>query len=145
MTLEWTQGRSLIDGAMAAARAQGYRSMGVVVVDAAGQVVASGRQEGATALRLDIALGKAAAAVGMGVNSRALAERSARMPVFLSTIASAAQQPFIPQTGAVLIRDAAGKVLGAAGASGGTGDQDEEIIIVGIREAGFFHEVPTAG
>ena len=47
--------------------------MGVVVVDAAAQVVASAREDGASALRLDIALGKAGAAVGMGVNSRALA------------------------------------------------------------------------
>ena len=69
-TLTLHQARTLIDAALAEARGQRYRPMGVVVVDAAAQVVASAREDGATALRLDIALGKAAAAVGMGASSR---------------------------------------------------------------------------
>jgi len=44
----------------------------------------------------------------------------------------------VPHTGAVLIRNAAGEVLGAAGASGGTGDEDEQVVISGIRAAGLF-------
>ena len=63
--------RALIDAALASARQHGYKPMGVVVVDAAAQVVASAREDGASALRLDIALGKAGAAVGMGAHSRA--------------------------------------------------------------------------
>jgi uncharacterized protein GlcG (DUF336 family) len=50
-----------------------------------------------------------------------------------------AQQKFIPQTGAVLIVDAGGAVVGAAGASGGTGDEDEQICIAGIAAAGLGH------
>jgi uncharacterized protein GlcG (DUF336 family) len=113
--------------------------MGVVVIDAAAQMVASAREDGASALRLDIALGKAAAAVGMGVNSRALVQRAKDMPAFFGAIASTAQQKFIPQVGAVLIVDGEGKVLGAAGASGGTGDEDEHIVIAGIVAAGLRH------
>jgi uncharacterized protein GlcG (DUF336 family) len=37
----------------------------------------------------------------------------------------------------VLIRDAAGHVIGAAGASGGSGDEDEAICIAGIEAAGL--------
>jgi len=37
----------------------------------------------------------------------------------------------------VLIKDADGKVIGAAGASGGTGDEDEAICIAGIQAAGL--------
>jgi len=33
----------------------------------------------------------------------------------------------------------AGAVIGAAGASGGTGDEDEEIVIAGIVAAGLGH------
>ncbi len=138
-TLTLAQARPLIDGALAAARQHGFRPMGVVVVDATAQVVASAREDGATALRLDIALGKAAAAVGMGTNSRNLAQRAKDMPAFFGAIASTAQQKFIPQTGAVLITDAAGNELGAAGASGGTGDEDEQIVIAGIAAAGLKH------
>ncbi len=138
-SLTLAQARTLIDAALAAARAAGYKPMGVVVVDAAAQVVASAREDGASALRLDIALGKAAAAVGMGVNSRTLTERAKQLPAFFGAVASVAQQKFVPQTGAVLITDATGRVLGAAGASGGTGDEDEQIVIAGIAAAGLGH------
>lgn len=131
--------RTLIDAALAEARRQGFKPMGVVVVDAAAQVVASAREDGASALRLDIALGKAAASVGMGVNSRALAARAKDMPAFFTSIAAVTPQHFIAQTGAVLIVDDVGAVLGAAGASGGTGDEDEQICIAGIAAAGLKH------
>jgi len=137
--LSLAQARSLIDGALKAARELGFRPMGVVVVDAAAQVVASAREDGATALRLDIALGKAAAAVGMGVNSRVLTQRAKDLPAFFNALAAASQQKFIAQTGAVLITDAAGAVMGAAGASGGTADEDEQIVIKGIAAAGLSH------
>jgi uncharacterized protein GlcG (DUF336 family) len=138
-TLTLAQARTLIDAALAAARQHGFKPMGVVVVDATAQVVASAREDGASALRLDIALGKASAAVGMGVNSRVLTQRAKDLPAFYGAVATAAQQKFIPQTGAVLITDTAGVVLGAAGASGGTGDEDEQIVIAGIAAAGLRH------
>jgi uncharacterized protein GlcG (DUF336 family) len=138
-SLTLAQARTLIDAALAAARQAGFKPMGVVVVDAAAQLVASAREDGATALRLDIALGKAAAAVGMGVNSRVLTERAKGLPAFFAGVGQASAQKFIPQTGAVLITDAAGAVLGAAGASGGTGDEDEQIVIAGIAAAGLRH------
>ncbi len=131
--------RSLLDGAFAESRRAAFKPMAVVVVDAAAQVVASAREDGASALRLDIAEGKAAAAIGMGVNSRALALRTKEVPTFLASIASASTQKFIPQTGAVLILNAQGAVIGAAGASGGTGDEDEQIVIAGIAAAGLKH------
>ena len=137
--LSLAQARTLIDAALAAAREHGFKPMGVVVVDAAAQVVASAREDGASALRLDIGLGKAAAAVGMGVNSRTLTERAKGLPAFFGAVACCASQKFIPQTGAVLITDDQGTVLGAAGASGGTGDEDEQIVIAGIAAAGLKH------
>ena len=137
--LTLAQARCLIEGALTAARQHGFKPMGVVVVDAAAQVVASVREDGASALRLDIALGKAAAAAGMGVNSRTLTQRAKDLPAFFNALAAASQQKFIAQTGAVLIVDAAGAVIGAAGASGGTGDEDEQIVIAGIAAAGLAH------
>ena len=137
--LNLQQAQTLIAGALAAARQHGFKPMGVVVVDAAAQVLASAREDGATALRLDIALGKAAAAVGMGVNRRTLTQRAKDLPAFFNALAAASSQKFIAQTGAVLVTDAAGVVIGAAGASGGTGDEDEQIVIAGIAAAGLKH------
>jgi uncharacterized protein GlcG (DUF336 family) len=133
--LTLAQARTVIAAALASARELSFKPMAVVVVDTAAQVVASAREDGASALRLDIAVGKAAAAVGMGVNSRVLAQRAKELPAFFGAVATAAQQKFIPQTGAVLILDAAGLVLGAAGASGGSGDEDELVVVAGIRAA----------
>ena len=138
-SLSLNQSQAIIASALAAARDKGYKPMGVVVVDAAAQAIAFAREDGASALRLDIAHGKAGAAIGMGVSSRALAVRAKDMPAFFGTIASNAQHPFIPQTGAVLITNEQGQIVGAAGASGGTGDEDEEIVIAGITAAGLNH------
>ena len=137
--LTLSQARALIDAALASSRQHGFKPMGVVVVDAAAQVIASAREDGASALRLDIALGKAGAAVGMGANSRVLTQRAKDLPAFFNAVAASAQQKFIPQTGAVLILDAEGATLGAAGASGGTGDEDEQIVLAGIVAAGLRH------
>ncbi len=138
-SLTLAQARTLIDAALAAARSHAFKPMGVVVVDAAAQVVASAREDGASALRLDIGLGKAAACIGFGVNSRVLTARAKDLPAFFGAIAATAQQKFIPQTGAVLIVGDDGRVLGAAGASGGTGDEDEQIVIAGIAAVGLKH------
>ncbi len=138
-TLTLQQARTLLDAALSEARAKGYLPMGVVVLDAAGQIKAVAREDGASALRLDIAAGKAGAAIGMGVNSRTLAQRAKDLPAFFNAVASTASQRFIAQTGAVLIKDAGGQVIGAAGASGGTGDEDEAICIAGIAAAGLSH------
>lgn len=137
--LTLSQAQGLITTALAAARDKGYKPMGVVVVDAAGQIKAAAREDGATALRIDIATGKACAAVGMGVSSRVLTQRAKDLPAFMISLASASSQKFLPQTGAVLIQDASGETIGAAGASGGTGDEDEEICIAGIAAVGLKH------
>jgi uncharacterized protein GlcG (DUF336 family) len=131
------QAHGLILAALAEARAQGYKPMGVAVVDGAGQLKALAREDGASALRLDVATGKACAAVGMGVSSRVLTQRARDLPVFFAALASASSQKFVPQTGAVLIKDGAGQVIGAAGASGGTGDEDEAICLAGIAAVGL--------
>jgi uncharacterized protein GlcG (DUF336 family) len=51
------------------------------------------------------------------------------------------QGKFLPQTGAALIRDAQGGIIGAAGASGGSGDEDEACCAHGIEKAGLKADV----
>jgi uncharacterized protein GlcG (DUF336 family) len=138
-SLTLQQAQTLIAAALAEARAQHYKPMGVAVVDTAGQLKAAAREDGGSALRIDIATGKACAAVGMGVASRVLTQRAKDLPAFYIALASVSSQKFVPQTGAVLIKDAGGAVIGAAGASGGSGDEDEAICIAGIAAAGLNH------
>jgi uncharacterized protein GlcG (DUF336 family) len=136
-TLTLAQARKILEVACQSARNHQYKPMGFVVVDAAALATACAREDGASALRLDIALGKAAAAVGMGCNSRALAARTKDVPIFMASVASTASQSFIPQTGAALILDEQGRIVGAVGASGGTGDEDEMACMEGIAAAGL--------
>ena len=135
--LTLAQANQILAGALAKAQAMGYKPMGVAVLDEAGHVKSAQRQDGATMFRIDIATGKAWGAVGMGASSRVLMERARDNPNFFTTLADTAKGKFLPQTGAVLIKDKEGNVLGAAGASGGTGDEDEIICMAGIESAGL--------
>ncbi|MET0506714.1 MAG: heme-binding protein [Burkholderiaceae bacterium] len=132
------QAHRIIEGALARARESGYLPMGVAVLDDAGQLKAYAREDGASMFRFEIARAKAWGAVGMGVSSRVLFERAKDNPSFFVSLAATADGRFLPQTGAVLIKDSDGKVLGAAGASGGSGDEDEKICIAGIEAAGLI-------
>lgn len=135
LTLELAQ--QIITGALAQSRQSGYQPMGVVVLDESGNLKAFAREDGASMFRFEVAQAKAWGAVGMGVSSRVLLERAKGNPSFYVSLASTANGRLLPQTGAVLIKDAAGRTIGAVGASGGTGDEDEAICIAGVTAAGL--------
>lgn len=135
--LSLTIAQKIIEAAFAHSKAQGYKPMGIVVIDEAGQIKTFAREDGASMFRFDIARAKAWGAVGMGVSSRVLAQRAKENPNFFITLAATADGKFLPQTGAVLVKNAAGDLLGAVGASGGTGDEDEAICIAGIEAVGL--------
>ena len=138
-TLTLTQANQIIAAALAQSKQAGYKPMGIVVVDDAGNLKAFAREDGASMFRFDVAMGKAWGAVGMGASSRVLMQRAKDNPNFFVSLAATSGGKFLPQTGAVLIKDASGAVLGAVGASGGTGDEDEAICIAGIEAAGLAH------
>jgi uncharacterized protein GlcG (DUF336 family) len=137
MPLTLDQANGIIAAALARSTEAGYKPMAVAVLDDAGHVKAVQRQDGASMLRVDIATGKAWAAIGMGAASRVLTQRAKDLPAFFNAIAASAQGKFIPQTGAVLIKQPDGRVIGAVGASGGTGDEDELICIAGVEATGL--------
>lgn len=136
-SLTLAQANQIIAGALARSKASGFKPMGIVVLDEAGHLKAFAREDGASMFRFEVAQGKAWGAVGMGASSRVLAQRAKDNPNFFVALAATASGKFLPQTGAVLVKDGAGNVLGAVGASGGTGDEDELICIAGIESAGF--------
>ena len=135
--LTLAQANQIIAAALAHSSAVGYKPMGIVVLDDAGNLKAFAREDGASMFRFDVAQGKAWGAVGMGASSRVLGQRAKENPNFFVSLAATAGGKFLPQTGAVLIKDAAGTVLGAVGASGGTGDEDEAICMAGVAAAGL--------
>ena len=110
---------TIISKALEKAREMSISPVTVVVLDDSGNLKAAQREDGASMFRFDVATGKAWASVGMGVSSRALAGRAQGNPNFFVTLAATAQGKFLPQPGGVLIRDPQGRIVGAAGASGG--------------------------
>jgi uncharacterized protein GlcG (DUF336 family) len=139
MPLTLVQANAIVAAAFAKAREMKIKPLAVVVLDESGHVKSAQREDGASMFRVDIATGKAWAAVGMGASSRTLLGRAKENPQFFGALSATAQGKFLPQTGAVLIKDAAGNILGAAGASGGTGDEDEAACIAGVEAAGLTH------
>jgi len=134
------QANIIIAKAFEKAHEMKVKPLAVVVLDESGNIVSAQRQDGASMFRFDVGLGKAWAAVAMGCSSRALAKRAKDNPNFMITLAATAQGKFLPQTGAVLIRNAQGEIVGAAGASGGTGDEDEACCGYGAEQAGLKPE-----
>ncbi|MGW8184194.1 MAG: GlcG/HbpS family heme-binding protein [Burkholderiales bacterium] len=131
------QANTIIEKAFAKAAEMKIKPLGVVVIDDGGNLVSAQRQDGASMFRLDVARGKAWASVAMGASSRALFKRAKDNPNFFVTLAATAEGKFLPQTGAVLIKSAQGEILGAAGGSGGTGDEDEACCAYGVEQAGL--------
>ena len=136
-TLTLDQANRIISAARAASREAGYKPMGIAVLDDAGHLKAFAREDGASMFRFEVAQAKAWGAVGMGASSRLLGQRAKDNPNFFVSLAATASGKFLPQTGAVLIKNAEGQLLGAVGASGGTGDEDEAICMAGVAAAGL--------
>ena len=137
--LSLAQANTIISAALAHSKSAGYKPMGIAVLDASGNLKAFASEDGASMFRFDIARAKAWGAVGMGASSRVLMQRAKDNPNFFVSLSATSASKFLPQTGAVVIKDDSGQVIGAPGASGGTGDEDEAICIAGVEAAGLAH------
>ncbi len=137
MSVTLAQASIIVDTALKKGRETNCAPLTVAVLDAGGHLVAFKREDRSGILRFDIAYGKAWGALGMGFGSRELAERSAKMPVFITALTTISGGRLVPVPGGVLIKDAAGSVLGAVGISGDTSDKDEVCAVAGIEAAGL--------
>jgi uncharacterized protein GlcG (DUF336 family) len=131
------QASIIVDAALKKGRDLSCAPLSVAVLDAGGHLVAFKREDKSGILRFDIAFGKAWGALGMGFGSRTLAERAASTPQFFTMLAAASGGRIITNPGGVLIRDAAGNIIGAVGISGDTSDKDEACAVAGIEAAGL--------
>lgn len=128
---------SIIAAAFAKGKDLSLKPLSVAVVDAGGHLIAFQRQDDASFARLQIALGKAAGALALGVSSRKVGDMAVERPWFVGAFASSAPCPIIPAAGGVIIVDDAGKSVGAVGVTGDTSDNDELCALAGIAAAGL--------
>jgi uncharacterized protein GlcG (DUF336 family) len=137
MPLTLAQASTIVDVALKTGRDAKFAALTVAVLDAGGHLVAFKREDKSGILRFDIAFGKAWGALGMGFGSRTLAGRAPKQPAFFTALAAVSDGRLVPGAGGVLIRDAAGDIIGAVGISGDTSDNDEKCAIAGIEAAGL--------
>lgn len=146
MSVTLEEARRIVSVAQAAGAEHRMMPLTVAVLDTGGHLVALERQDGSGIMRVEIAIGKAYAALGMGVPTRLLRDRLANRPHFVSGLAAAADGRFIAVPGGVLIRQQ-GRLIGAVGISGDTSDKDEFCAITAIQAADLEAEpdAPTPG
>jgi len=139
--LSLQQSERIIDQALEKARQLKLPPLAVVVLDESGHIKAVKREDGASMFRVDIGQAKAWGAVAMGCSSRALANRAKQNQNFFLGLAATSSGRLLPQQGGVLIRDAAGTVVGAVGISGASGDEDEACGAHGVEKAGLKPDI----
>lgn len=135
---------TLVAAALAAGRKIDAAPLTVAVLDAGGHLLTLQREDGASLLRPQVAMGKAWGAVALGKGSRLLALDAQQRPAFFAALNGLGERSVVPAPGGVLIRDQAGKVLGAVGISGDTSDIDEQCAITAIEALGLTADAGVA-
>lgn len=138
-TLALDLAQKIIDRTLTKARELDLNPMTVAIVDTYGVPIALAREDGpCSALRPDIALGKARAAIMLGPNgSRFWQEDYKARPNFVQSLMHISDGEFLPGAGGVAILDGAGKPLGGIGCTGDLSDKDEQVAIFGVAESGL--------
>jgi uncharacterized protein GlcG (DUF336 family) len=131
---------TIASAALAEGKARGFAPLCVAVLDRGGHALALLRDEKASIGRPEIATAKAAGCLAMGFGGRELAKRAQAVPHFFAALSDIFPRGIVPVAGGVLIRDAAGDLIGAIGVSGDTSDNDETCALAGIAAAGYTGE-----
>lgn len=129
----------LIGTSFEIARLHGHQPMTVCVVDEGGYMISAQRQDGSSVFRYEIAYGKAWTCIAMGHSTHFIEKTmSKNRPHFIDSLAAASHGRFIPALGGVLIRSREGRnIIGAIGATGDSGENDEAVVIEAVERYGF--------
>jgi uncharacterized protein GlcG (DUF336 family) len=129
--------QKIVNASIAAGREKKLMKLAVAVLDARGALKAFGAEDGASLKRAEIAIGKASAAIAMGIGTRSINKMAKDRPYFIASVTSAVGGSFVPVPGGVLIKGQDGALLGAVGISGDVSDNDEAAAVAGIAAAGL--------
>jgi uncharacterized protein GlcG (DUF336 family) len=132
-SLTLAEAEKILEGAKKKIAEMGVR-MSVSITDQRGDLIAMIRTDGASWRTPTISRGKAISSACFGLPSKDLEERS-NAPVFRA-FAITQDGNFIMGQGAVPLYKG-GEIVGAVGASGGTGEEDEQVSMAGAAAAGI--------
>ena len=140
MTLTLDQALKIARETMAEGERRGFLPLAVAVLDTGGQPLVVLRDHRSSLHRADIAIAKAAGCVAMGLGGRELAKRAGANPAFIGAVSQLFPRGLVPAPGGLLVRDAAGVLVGAIGVSGDNSDNDEIAALAGIAAVGLVAE-----
>lgn len=140
-----TQSDRIIDAIFTRGRELGCRPLSVVVVEPGAKVKAFKKEDGSAMMRFEMAFGKAYAALALGRSSSLVRVRAEQRPMFMDYLLRVSDNRIFAEGGGMLIRSAAGEVIGAVGVTGDTQERDEELAAHGIRAADLKTDEDCAG
>ena len=109
--------------------------MTVSVVDEAGRTVLVMRGDGAGFFSTETSHAKAVAAANFRRPTKELGEMALKGSTFWAAVPAVLEGAVLPSIGGVpIMKD--GRVIGAIGCGGGTGDQDHECAVAGVEAVG---------
>ena len=103
MTITLSQARQVVDASLAKGRELGLKPLSVVVLDTRGSLVAALSEDGCAQLRPKVAHGKANAAIGLGMGTRALMDRAEQQAYFVQAVNGVLGGDMVPVPGLSLI------------------------------------------
>ncbi|MGD0553880.1 MAG: heme-binding protein [Streptosporangiaceae bacterium] len=140
MTLPFSEARALADDARARGLELG-KALSIAVVDYGGFIVLIERMDGARPMTADIALSKAYSAAVMQRPTDMLENWRDSDPVFFTQVGRMGHRPIVATKGGyTLKRD--GEIVGGIGISGGSPDEDQQMVVDVVKAAGFEVDFP---
>jgi uncharacterized protein GlcG (DUF336 family) len=121
------------------------RPISAVVVEPGCKVKAFQKEDGASMIRFEMAVGKAYAALALGRSSKLVRLRAQEKPIFVDYLIGASGDQLFAEGGGLPIRNDQGEIIGAVGVTGDTEDRDEELAAHGIRSAGLKTDEDCVG
>ena len=135
ITLE--QANKIIEAILKRGAEMDCRPISAVVVEPGCIVKAFQKEDGASMVRFEMALGKAYAALALSRTSKLVRIRNEEKPAFMRYLMDVSGDKIFAEGGGMQIRDKNGEVIGAVGVTGDTEDRDEELAVHGIHSAGL--------
>jgi len=117
--------QKLVEKALETAAARFKKPICISIVDPAGFLLAFARQDGAPLRSIQISEGKAYTAARMGVTTQAFFERCKRDEIVPIDFCD---PKLTKLAGGAPLKNSAGKMIGAAGVSGLTSAEDQEVV-----------------
>ncbi|HEX2987922.1 MAG TPA: heme-binding protein [Chloroflexota bacterium] len=131
MALDLATAEKIAHAGLAHAKEMGIK-VSFAVVDDAGNPMYMARMDGAPFFAPNLAMGKAFVASAWRISSGEIEKRAQSAPYFYESAATASGGRMIIRQGALPIV-IGGVVVGAAGVSGGTSAEDEEVVAAGLK------------